>query len=199
MQSLQNHYTFMTVIPISNPSAAELFVSIFCQVMLELQTQFPASLTKSLIFISKQTYLRFNFFIKWSKSMYEPCSTRVKIPTPIQTNCANLKIISIYQIIISKNYTILAVYISAIMSENNRPTMFRKMDIYILIPQNLTRSYPIQSDVRIYHHTDEICHCSVSCIVFQNRNMESMTIFLCQNMPLCGLWWNHDVKIRQIN
>ena len=71
--------------------------------------------------------------------MYGPCSTRVKIPTPLQTNYANLKIISIYQIILSKNYTILAVYISAIMSEYNRPTMFRKMDIYILIPRNLTR------------------------------------------------------------
>ena len=74
------------------------------------------------------------------KSMYGPCSTRVKFPTPIQNNYANLKIISIYQIIISKNYTILAVYISAIMSEYNRPTMFRKMGIYIIIPRNLTRS-----------------------------------------------------------
>ena len=72
--------------------------------------------------------------------MYGPCSTMVKIPTPIQNNYANLKIISIYQIIISKNYTILAVYISAIMSEYTRPSMFRKMDIYILIPRNLTRS-----------------------------------------------------------
>ena len=79
MQSLQNHYTYMTVISISNPAAAKLFVSIFCQVKLELQTQ-------------------------------------------------------------TKNYTILAVYISAIMSEYTRPSMFRKMDIYILIPRNLTRS-----------------------------------------------------------
>ena len=69
--------------------------------------------------------------------MYGSCSTRFKIPTPIQNNYANLKIISIYQIIglILKNYTILAVYISVIMSEYYRPTtsIFRKMDIIIYI------------------------------------------------------------------
>ena len=73
--------------------------------------------------------------------MYGPCSTRVKIPTPIQNNYAILIIISIYQIIISKKYTILAVYISAIMSEYNRPTMFREMGIYILRPRLLTGQF----------------------------------------------------------
>ena len=68
--------------------------------------------------------------------MYGFCSARVKIP--IQNNYANLKIISIYQIIMSKS--VLAVYISVIMSEYNRPTMFRKMDIYIIIPRDLKRS-----------------------------------------------------------
>ena len=150
------HYTYMTVISISNPSAAELFVSIFCQVMLELQTQFPASLTKSLYIYLKTDIFQIQFFYKIInfhklffiplQSMYGPCSTRVKIPTPIQNNYANLKIISIYQIVISKNYTILAVYISAIMSEYNRPTMFRKMDIYILIPRNLTFQFSQMSE-----------------------------------------------------
>ena len=35
--------------------------------------------------------------------------------------------------------SVLAVYISVIMSEYNRPTMFRKMDIYIIIPRDLKR------------------------------------------------------------
>ena len=34
----------MTVIPIPNPFVAKLFVSIFRQLKLELQTQFPASI-----------------------------------------------------------------------------------------------------------------------------------------------------------
>ena len=149
MQSMQNHYTYITVIPISNPSAAELFVSIFRQVKLELQTQFPASMTKSLYIYLKTDISQIQFFYKMInfhklffiilKSMYGPCSTRVRIPTPIQNNYVNLKVISIYQIILSKNYTILAVYISAMISEYNRPTMFRKMGIYTLIPRNLTR------------------------------------------------------------
>ena len=71
--------------------------------------------------------------------MYGPCSTMVKIPMPIQNKYANLNILT-YQIVISKNYTILAVYISVILSEYNRPTMFRKIDIYKLIFRDLTRS-----------------------------------------------------------
>ena len=68
MQSFQNHYTYLTVIPISNPSAAELFVSIFRQVKLELQTQFPASLTKSVYIYLKTDISQIHFFIKWSTS-----------------------------------------------------------------------------------------------------------------------------------
>ena len=64
MQSFQNHYTYMTVIPISNPSAAELFVSIFRQVKLELQTQFSASLTKSVYIYLKTDISQIHFFIK---------------------------------------------------------------------------------------------------------------------------------------
>ena len=54
----------MTVIPISNPSAAELFVSIFRQVKLELQTQFSASLTKSVYIYLKTDISQIHFFIK---------------------------------------------------------------------------------------------------------------------------------------
>ena len=59
MQSLQNHYTNMTVIPISNPSAAELFVFIFRQVKLELQT-------KSVYIYLKTDVSQIHFFNKIS-------------------------------------------------------------------------------------------------------------------------------------
>ena len=67
MQSLQNHYTYMTsmtVIPISSPSAAELFVSIFRQVKLGLQARSPASLTKSVYIYIKTDISHIHFFIK---------------------------------------------------------------------------------------------------------------------------------------
>ena len=52
----------MTVIPISNPSAAGLFVSIFRQFKLELQTQFPASLTESFYIYLKTDISQIQFF-----------------------------------------------------------------------------------------------------------------------------------------
>ena len=58
----------MTVIPISNPSAAKLFVSIFRQVKLESQTQFPASLRKSVYIYLKTDISQIHFFIKKSSS-----------------------------------------------------------------------------------------------------------------------------------
>ena len=64
MQSLQNHYTYMTVIPISNPSAGELLVYIFRQVKLELQTQFPASFTKGVYIYLKTDISQIHFFYK---------------------------------------------------------------------------------------------------------------------------------------
>ena len=54
----------MSVIPISNPSAAECFVSIsiFRQFKLELQTQFPASLTIFFYIYLKTDISQIQFF-----------------------------------------------------------------------------------------------------------------------------------------
>ena len=62
MQGLQNRYTYMTVIPVSNPSAAELFVSIFRQGKLELQTPISRLIDEKSLYLPKNRNLSDSFF-----------------------------------------------------------------------------------------------------------------------------------------